>query len=460
MTFRRTVALTVLASALVACGQAPGSTAVRLQGAHKVNAPGKDVASFSAVKKKVSVPNEVVVTTTEGAKLNASGEILDHFSFRGRTYHLVDAETGVAKVLNALRGQGYKADQNLQAFVTGTTAGAPPAPPPAPPAPPPSDPGQPPTNPPNPGNPGSPGQVPAPPGGPGQPPASNAPNDEFYFSQWGLKMANIPNLWTTTRGREDLVVAVVDTGIDYTHPDLSNKVVLGPNYTFTKKWWQIGKKDPGPIDDNSHGTHCAGIIGSLANNNVGIAGVAPGVKVMAVKVLDANGGGTDFAVMKGIAYAITHGAKIVNLSLGSAGASSVEREFYEAATDAGALIVAASGNEAAGVGFPAAYPGVLSVGAIDSGKNLASFSNHDTSLGLVAPGVGIMSTILGKQYAKFSGTSMATPYVSGVAALVWSKHPELTADQVRDKLLSTAEKLGDPSLFGNGLVDPQKALAN
>lgn len=431
---RRFAALVALSATLAACGQAPGVNAIRSSSAHKVNPPGKDVASFKLNKTRPS-PDEVVVATAEGAQVPSSvGAVVDQFTFRGRTYHLVDAQGRLQHILSALRGQGLKADQNLKVFAT---VQDPPAPPPV-----------------------APGQPPAPPAGPAQPPSATVPNDEFYFAQWGLQMGNIPGLWGQTRGREDLVVAVIDTGIDYTHPDLQNKVVLGPNYTFSKKWYEFGKKDPGPIDDNSHGTHCAGIIGSLAENRIGIAGIAPGVKLMAVKVLDAEGGGTDFAVMKGIAYAITHGAKVVNLSLGSAGASSVEREFFEAATDAGALIVAAAGNEADGVGFPAAYPGVLSVGAVDSGKNLASFSNHDTSLGLVAPGVGIMSTILGKQYAKFSGTSMAAPYVSGVAALVWSKHPEYTADQVRARLLDTAEKLGDPSLFGHGLIDPQRALAD
>lgn len=429
---RRLAALIALSATLAACGQAPGTTAIRGAAAQKINPPGKDVASFKVNKSKPS-PEEVVVATAEGARVPSSvGTVVDDFSFRGRTYHLVDAQGRLQHILASLRGQGLKADQNLKVFANVQD-------------PPSTDPGQPPAPPPT---------------DPGQPPAAAAPNDEFYFAQWGLKMGNIPSLWGTTRGREDFIVAVIDTGIDYTHPDLQNKVVLGPNYTFSKKWYEFGKKDPGPIDDNAHGTHCAGIIGSLADNRVGIAGIAPGVKLMAVKVLDAEGGGTNFGVMKGIAYAITHGAKVVNLSLGGAGASSVEREFFEAATDAGALVVGAAGNEADGVGFPAAYPGVLSVGAVDSGKNLASFSNHDTSLGVVAPGVGIMSTILGKQYAKFSGTSMAAPYVSGVAALVWSKHPEFTADQVKARLLDTAEKLGDPSVFGHGLVNPQKALAD
>ncbi len=447
MTIRfRFAALIALSATLGACGQAPGVSAIRGASAHTVNAPGKDVASFKVTKSKVS-PEEVVVATAIGAAVPGSlGTVVDEFSFKGRAYHLIDAQGRLQHILGGLRGQGLKADQNLKVFANGAAV-----------SPPGTTPAQPPASPPG----TDPALPPAPPTtDPGQPPATQAPNDEFYFAQWGMHMGNIPSLWGTTKGREDMVVAVIDTGIDYTHPDLQNKVVLGPNYTFSKRWYEFGKKDPGPIDDNSHGTHCAGIIGSLAENRVGIAGVAPGVKLMAVKVLDAEGGGSSFSVMKGIAYSITHGAKVVSLSLGSAGASSVEREFFEAATDAGALIVAAAGNEADGVGFPAAYPGVLSVGAIDSGKNLASFSNHDTSLGLVAPGVGIMSTILGKQYAKFSGTSMATPYVSGVAALVWSKYPEFTADQVRSKLLDTAENLGDSSLFGHGLVSPQKALAD
>lgn len=425
--------LVAAAFTLSACGQVTGSAPIKVA---KVNPPGHDVASFKAKSAKIGAPEEVVVSTKIGATVAGGGEELDQFTFGNKTYHLIDGAGRLERLISQLRGTGHKADQNLRVFAL-----ADPNPPPAPPVPPPDP---------------SPSAAPSAP--PAPPTTGQNPNDEFYFAQWGMQLANIPSVWKQTRGREEILVAVIDTGIDYTHPDLDKRVVLGPNYTFNKKWWQLGKKDPGPIDDNAHGTHCAGIIGAAADNRVGVAGVAPGTKLMAVKVLDATGAGTDFAVMKGVAYAITHGAKIVNLSLGSSAASSVEREFFEAATDAGALIVAASGNEADAVGFPANYPGVLSVGAVDSGKSLASFSNHDTSLGLVAPGVGIISTILGRQYAKFSGTSMAAPFVSGVAALLWSKHPEMTADQVRERLLTTAENLGPASLYGHGMINAEAAL--
>lgn len=440
---RRTLAYFVLATTLSACGGTPMPSPMSRVAAHGVNSTGRDTPSFRAQENKSTAPDEVLVSTADGHELVDGGAQLDQFSFRNRTYHLIEAPGRVDKVIGLFRGRGLKADPNrkVHAFdLTGSLNGA--GQPPSPPASDPDRPGDDPRK--------SPPQASPPP----------APNDEFYFAQWGLHMGNLPAVWSQTRGRDEIVVAVVDTGIDPTHPDLAGKVLLGPNYTFSKKWWQLGKKDPGPIDDNTHGTHVAGIIGATADNRVGIAGVAPGVKVMAVKVLDAAGTGSKFGMMKGVAYAITHGAKVVNLSLGGTAASSIEREFFEAATDAGALVVAAAGNDGEGVEFPASYPGVLSVGAIDSGKNLASFSSHDATMGLVAPGVSIISTTLGKQFAKFSGTSMATPYVAGVAALLWSKHADWTVDQVKERLITTAEKLGSKELFGNGLVDPQKAMAD
>lgn len=215
------------------------------------------------------------------------------------------------------------------------------------------------------------------------------------------------------------------------------------------------------MDDNGHGTHCAGVIGAIANNGIGIAGVAPDSQIMAVKVLSGRGGGTSYDVMKGVAHAITNGAKIVNMSLGGEATTSVERKFYDAAVQSGALIVAAAGNSADAVGFPAAYPGVLSVGATDSGGTLASFSNHDASMSVTAPGVGVLSTMPGNTYAKMSGTSMAAPFVAGVAALVWSKHPDWTAQQVKERIERTATDRGMPGvdpLYGHGEVNPGRAL--
>jgi thermitase len=254
---------------------------------------------------------------------------------------------------------------------------------------------------------------------------------------------------------------VIDTGVDYTHPDLKERVGMGADLTF-KPGRIFNRKDKnGPMDDNGHGTHCAGIIGAIANNGIGIAGVAPGVKILAEKALDARGAGSSYDVMKGVAHAITNGAKIVSLSVGGTATTSADRKFYEATVQSGALIIAAAGNSSDSLGFPAAYPGVLSVGATDSAGALARFSNHDISMSLTAPGVGVLSTMPGDAYAKMSGTSMAAPFVAGVAALVWAKHPDWTAQQVKEHLERTASDRGAPGvdpLFGHGEVDPVAAL--
>jgi subtilisin family serine protease len=281
--------------------------------------------------------------------------------------------------------------------------------------------------------------------------------------QYGMQQKDVPAAWAKmSKGDPNMIVAVVDTGIDYTHPDLKDHVLLGQDFTFRPGWIFNRKDKDGPMDDNAHGTHCAGIIGATANNGIGIAGVAPDVKLLAVKVLGGSGSGSQYDVMKGVAYAVTNGAKVVSMSLGGTATTSVERKFYEAAVASGALIVAAAGNSADGLGFPAAYPGVLSVGATDSGGNLARFSNHDETMSVTAPGVGILSTIPGNTYAKFSGTSMAAPFVSGVAALVWSAHPDWTAEQVKAQIENTATDKGAPgvdSMYGHGEVNVQAALS-
>lgn len=288
------------------------------------------------------------------------------------------------------------------------------------------------------------------------------PNDEFYPLQFSLTQQNIPQVWNLTRGANTLV-AVVDTGVDHSHPDLKGNVIDSPDMTFKKKWYQLGKKNPGSMDYDGHGTHVAGIIGAIANNNIGVAGVAPGTKILGVKVLGENA--TMFSVMKGIAYSVNQGAKIINLSLGGAMTDSVERAFYEEdLARHNVLIVAAAGNDGiANMGFPASFKGVMAVGSVNQTKKLSSFSCYGYGMSVVAPGEGIISTFPGGTYAMIDGTSMATPFVSGAAALVWSKYPHLTAQQVRERLEKTADDLGDPGFdpkYGHGLINLQRALAD
>lgn len=288
------------------------------------------------------------------------------------------------------------------------------------------------------------------------------PNDEFYHLQYSLSQQNISRVWNVARGA-DTLVAVVDTGVDHSHPDLKGTVIDSPDMTFTKKWYQFGKKNPGSMDRDGHGTHVAGIIGAIANNNIGVAGVAPSTKILGVKVLGENA--TMYSVMKGIAYSVNQGAKVINLSLGGALTDSVERAFYEEdLARHNVLIVSAAGNDGiANMGFPASFKNVMAVGSVNQTQKLSTFSCYGYGMSVVAPGEGILSTFPGGTYAMIDGTSMATPFVSGAAALVWSKHPQWTAQQVRQRLEQTATDLGDAGFdpkYANGLINLEKALAD
>ncbi len=289
------------------------------------------------------------------------------------------------------------------------------------------------------------------------------PDDEFFPLQWSLQAKRIPQVWLRGKGSIDVTVAVIDTGVDASHPDLLNRVVTGPDFAHKPKNLLDRRDKNGAMDEGGHGTHCAGIIAANANNIVGIAGIAPQVRIMPVRVLDEKGLGHQFNVMKGIAYAINQGARIINLSLGGNRTSSVERRFYEAAVQSKTLIIAAAGNGGESLDFPAAYPGVLSVGATNERGELAYFSNRGTALSLTAPGVGILSTYPNQAYAKTSGTSAAAPFVAGVAALVWSQHPDWSPQQVRDHLERTADDRGAPGidpLYGRGEINPVAAVNN
>jgi thermitase len=292
------------------------------------------------------------------------------------------------------------------------------------------------------------------------------PNDPGYWSQWGLPKIGAPAAWDITTGSSDVTIAVVDTGIDLSHPDLSclGKLTSG---------WDFVNNDATPNDDFGHGSHVAGIAAACTNNGIGVAGVAWGARLMPVKVLNAGGGGTYEQVAVGITYAADHGADIVNLSLGGTDESSALMDAVQYAYDHGVLVVAAAGNCADGnpyspcyglinpIIYPAAYATTLAVAATDSNDNWASFSEHHPYVDVAAPGVSIYSTWKDDGYASLQGTSMATPYVAGLAALIWSFDPSLTHDQVRTIIQSTADDLGAPGkddYFGYGRINAGHAL--
>jgi parallel beta-helix repeat protein len=279
------------------------------------------------------------------------------------------------------------------------------------------------------------------------------PNDPEWFKQWGPRIVEADWAWNTTVGSHSILVAVVDTGIDWNHPDLAaNYVAFGYDWV---------NNDPCPMDDNGHGTHVAGVIAAAINNSIGIAGLAQ-VRVMAEKGLDASGSGSASELAKAIVHAVNQGANIISCSWGSYAESTVLHEAVRYAYEHGVLVVAAAGNDAINVKhYPAAFDEVVAVAATDEHDNPASFTDYGDWLKVAAPGVNIYSTVLDDTYAYMSGTSMAAPHVSGVAALIWSVFPNMTRDQVLAQLQYTADDLGAPGFdvyYGFGRVNARKAV--
>ena len=274
------------------------------------------------------------------------------------------------------------------------------------------------------------------------------PNDLLFQYQWGPNRVDALNKWDTETGNKSVIVAIVDTGIDYNHADLTDNYI-NTGYDFVNT-------DNDPWDDNGHGTHCAGIVAAEINNNNGIAGTAQ-ISLMAVKVLDFRGYGTLWSVSQGIKHAADNDANIISLSLGGQVGSSVLSDAVNYAHGEGCLLVAAAGNNYGGpVIYPAKYENVIAVSAIDGFDNLASFSNKGPEIELTAPGVCILSTWPGGGYKALRGTSMAAPHVSGVAALNLSQNMSLSNNEIRTILQTTAHDIGAAGWdeeFGFGVVD-------
>ncbi|HBN08663.1 MAG TPA: hypothetical protein DD435_08450 [Cyanobacteria bacterium UBA8530] len=258
---------------------------------------------------------------------------------------------------------------------------------------------------------------------------SESTNDPLNKQLWGYSTANVFQAWDLGRGSSAIKVAVIDTGIDYRHPDLAGRVIKGRDFI---------NEDSDPLDDHGHGTHCAGVIGAIADNGIGLAGVAGGVSIIAIKVLDSEGSGPLSAVASGIQEAKRLGANIINLSLGDSSNSAILQSAIAEAVNAGITVVAAAGNDGTSRKYyPAAYPGVISVGALDISDYKAGFSNYGDWVKVAAPGVNIVSTMPNSGYAPMSGTSMASPHVAGLAALLLSLEPDLTPSQVLNAIANT-----------------------
>ncbi|MEA2090717.1 MAG: S8 family serine peptidase [Thermoproteota archaeon] len=279
------------------------------------------------------------------------------------------------------------------------------------------------------------------------------PNDPYWNYQWAPAKIEADWAWNTTTGDSSVLVAVIDTGVDYNHPDLAaNYVPLGYDWV---------NDDPYPMDDHGHGTHCAGIIAGEINNNIGIAGVS-NVSIMAEKALNAYGSGYEDDLAKAIIHAVNQSANILSNSWGGYGESKLIHEAVQYAYQCDVLVIAAAGNDAKSIRhYPAGYNEVVAVSATDRNDNPAGFTNYGDWIELAAPGVDIYSTVLGNSYTYMSGTSMSCPHVAGVAALVWSRFPNVTRDWIRLWLQYSADDLGDPGFdvyYGYGRVNARKAV--
>ncbi len=281
------------------------------------------------------------------------------------------------------------------------------------------------------------------------------PNDSLYGEQYGLAKIRADEAWVMARGAS--IVAVVDTGIDYNHPDLSSQVLNGQDFV---------NNDTDSLDDLGHGTKVASIIAAKGNNSEGIAGVAWGSKLLAVKAISWEGSISTGGAAAAIKYAADIGAKIINCSWGFWEGlrvpidTSVLRDAINYATTKGSIVVAASGNAGTSrLRYPCAYPDVLCVAATDSNDYRPSFSNYGEHVNISAPGVDIIAALMGGGYGTNSGTSFSAPWVSGSASMVWSHQPSWTAAQVRQRLLNTASPLGGLGL-GSGRVDLFEAVFN
>lgn len=285
-------------------------------------------------------------------------------------------------------------------------------------------------------------------------PNTVVPNDSLYQRyQWNLPLIETEAGWNVSKGSSDVTVAVIDTGVDLNHPDLRDQLASGTN---------VVNPDTAPNDDVGHGTHVAGVIGALVNNHLGVAGMNWYSRIMPVKVLDSSGAGSTYAVAQGIIWAVDNGAKVINMSLGNYADAEFLHEAIKYAYDRDVVLIAASGNDNTETpGYPAAYPEVFAVAATDAQRNKAPFSNYGDYIDVAAPGVSIASTYPGSQYAALSGTSMASPHVTALAALIRSVNPQLSNKEVMQIMRNTATDLGPQGkdkYYGFGQIDVARAL--
>lgn len=320
------------------------------------------------------------------------------------------------------------------------------------------------------------------------------PRDPHFNDQWALANTGqrggkigadirAPVAWQVTTGSNDVVVAVLDSGVDYTHEDLVENMWVRPSQMDPYHDDELGTVDDlngfnaidsasDPMDENGHGTHCAGIIGAEGENNIGIAGVNWNVRIMPLKFMNAGGFGTTKDAIEAINYVIERkragvNVRIISASWGSTQKSRALEDVIRKAYENDILFVAAAGNASVNNDrsphFPSSYdvPNVISVAALDRHDQLAKFSNYGPkSVAIAAPGVEILSTWLGNQYEEKSGTSMATPVISGVAALILAENPRMSVTDLRKKLMDSTDPIValKGKTVSEGRINAEKAL--
>ena len=312
--------------------------------------------------------------------------------------------------------------------------------------------------------------------------ATLVPNDPFlassgtwgqsYADLWGLHVTDAPTAWNTSTGA-GVLVAVIDTGVDANHLDLAANTWTNPlevpgngvdddgnGFVDDVRGWDFSDGDATPDDLNGHGTHVAGTVAAVGNNSRGVVGMAWGAKVMAVRGLDARGSGFDSDLAAAMVYAAENGADVLNASWGGPGESQVLNDAVDAITALGAIMIAAAGNAASDMAdfHPAAIPGVVAVGASTADDTIAFFSNYGDGLAVAAPGLDILSLhgagipplgpLVGTDYMRISGTSMAAPHVAGLTAVLIGRLPGLSLADIRSHLELNADQPGYPGYEG------------
>ncbi len=283
------------------------------------------------------------------------------------------------------------------------------------------------------------------------------PNDPLYPQLYGLKLMDSECAWNTSKG-EDIIIAVLDTGVNYKHPDIANNMWQDTNGNYG---YDFSDDDSDPIDYHGHGTHCAGTIAATGNNNKGIIGVAPKAKIMAVKIFP---NAFDSKIAKALKYAVDNGAKILSNSWGPrnrrASAPVLEAAVRYVHSKGGVCVFAAgNSNDDTQYYSPANMKETITVGASDSNDERASFSNYGNTVDIAAPGVSILSLRHNNSgYRTMSGTSMACPHIAGAVALLLKKTPHLSYNQILNQLKTTSDSIKPDRFIGDGRINVCKML--